>query len=352
MLGSLGITAMALGQMSDLRYSRIAPPELSDMSQIGITVEIATGRQPPDSTLVWNTVKSRMENLGYTVVFPSPQTAEDLMLQVHCRDAPDSLDTRYASVYLPNTIPKTSPSAIPPCRVSYLYKGETQPWINVDRFIYAEGISAMNRIAQTRPDLTPHESIHAFLRQYDFPILLAAEWGHVTRLIQTLNHRETSLSRQRLIIELLGEIQDSSGYPVLIEKLQDASLAGETATALGFFGLRARPSLLAVLQAAHDPALAVAAAKGLGRIAAMTGDSGPTPLFLEMISDPAVDIRVKTELVWALGKAPDSRALPTLSELEQTIWLMYSKDPHLQKLREAVEWSIREVKQGGHTGDY
>ena len=352
LLSSLGMAAIALAQMSDLRYSRIPPPGLSDMSRIGITVEITPAPQLPDSTLVRNIVKSQMETLGYTVVLPSPQTAEDLSLQVHCMDVPDSLDTRYASVYLPDTFPKTSPSAVPPCHVSYLYKGEPRPWIHVDRFIYTEGVSAMNRLAQTRPDLTPHESIHEFLQQYDFPILLAAEWGHVTRLIQALNHRETSLPRQRLIIKLLGEIQDPSSYAILVEKLQDAHLAGEAATALGFFGLRARPSLLAVLQTAHDPILQAAAAKGLGRIAAMTGDSGPTPLFLEMISDPAVDIRVRTELVWALGKAPDFSSLPTLMKLEQTIWMNYSKDPHLQKLREAVEWSIREVKQGGHTGDY
>jgi hypothetical protein len=38
--------------------------------------------------------------------------------------------------------------------------------------------------------------------------------------------------------------------------------------------------------------------------------------------------------------------------LEQTIWTVHSEDPELEKLRLAVDWSIREVKQGGHGDDY
>ena len=71
-----------------------------------------------------------------------------------------------------------------------------------------------------------------------------------------------------------------------------------------------------------------------------------------MIKNPAVDIRVKTELVWALGKSPDFRAFSVLRELEQTIWTIQSNDPELEKLRMAVDWSIREIKQGGHGDNY
>ncbi len=41
-----------------------------------------------------------------------------------------------------------------------------------------------------------------------------------------------------------------------------------------------------------------------------------------------------------------------LAELERTIWMIPSNDPEVQKLRQAVDWSIREVRQGGHTDDY
>jgi len=66
--------------------------------------------------------------------------------------------------------------------------------------------------------------------------------------------------------------------------------------------MRAQPELLQLSQTAFDPLRQITATHGLETIAARPGDSGPTPLFLEMISDPAVDIRVQTELVWALEK--------------------------------------------------
>jgi len=71
-----------------------------------------------------------------------------------------------------------------------------------------------------------------------------------------------------------------------------------------------------------------------------------------MVADSTVDIRVRTQLAWALGKAPDMRAFPTLLQLEEYIWNDHSQDPYLQEFREAVDWSIREVKQGGHGDDF
>ena len=71
-----------------------------------------------------------------------------------------------------------------------------------------------------------------------------------------------------------------------------------------------------------------------------------------MVADSNIDIRVRTQLAWALGKAPDMSSLPTLLQLEQEIWTNHSRDPHLQEFREAVDWSIREVKQGGHGDDF
>ena len=179
-----------------------------------------------------------------------------------------------------------------------------------------------------------------------------AEWGHVDRLLHLLDHSDTTVSRQRLILTLLGEIQAARGYPVLIEKLQDGRVAKEAAKALGFFGLRAQSHLLHIVQDRSNPQLQAAAAKGLGRIAAATGNSGQTPLYLKMVTDSTIDIRVRIELSWALGKAPDMRAFSTLTQLEQHIWTNPPQDPHLQEFREAVDWSIREVKQGGHGDDF
>ena len=46
------------------------------------------------------------------------------------------------------------------------------------------------------------------------------------------------------------------------------------------------------------------------------------------------------------------RAYSTLLQLEQPIEDDYSRNPSLEEFRDAVDWSIREVKQGGHGDDF
>ena len=73
---------------------------------------------------------------------------------------------------------------------------------------------------------------------------------------------------------------------------------------------------------------------------------------MKMVADTTLDLRVRTQLAWALGKAPDMRAFPTLVEIETYIWNDSSPSLDLQEFREAVDWSIREVKQGGHGDNF
>ena len=92
------------------------------------------------------------------------------------------------------------------------------------------------------------------------------------------------------------------GYPILVEKLNDGLVAREAAEALGYFGLRAQVHLLRILQDFSDPRLQAAAATGLGRIAAATGNSQQTPLFMKKVANPSIDIRVRTQLLWPWGR--------------------------------------------------
>ena len=85
---------------------------------------------------------------------------------------------------------------------------------------------------------------------------------------------------------------------------------------------------------------------------AATRDTSLIPLYLELLTKQGLDIQVKTKIVWAIGKSPDFRTHSGLESLEREIWSIRSDEPELKKLREAVDWSIREVRQGGHTGDY
>ncbi len=346
----LAIAESAGAQLSDLRQPRGPLPGLSDISRVGISVELGAALHLMTPAFIIDTLQPRLETLGYHVEFAPRHSADGLWLQVDCQAIPEKIRSR-----LPDTFTRPSskaPRLGPPCQIAYTYQQEVIPWKNVDRLIYSESVSTMQKIAQRARPLQPQECVEQFFSLYDFPVLLAAEWGHVDRLLHVLNRPDTPVPRQRLVLTLLGETQVARGYPVLVEKLQDVHVAGEAAEALGFFGLRAQPHLLPVVQDRSDPLLQVAAAKGLGRIAAATGNSQQTPLYLKMVADSTIDIRVRTQLAWALGKAPDMRAYPTLLHLEKDIWANYSQDPQLQEFREAVDWSIREVKQGGHGDDF
>jgi len=340
----------AVAQLSDLRQPREPLPGIVDISQVGISVDMGPAPSLMKSAFIIKSLQSRLETFGYRVALAPAQSPDGLWLQVDCQAIPEKIGSRSQGSFRQSSA--NTRRFGPPCHIAYSYQQEMVPWKNVDRFIYSESLATMKQLAENSRPLKPQECVEEFFRLYDFPVLLAAEWGHVDRLIEVLNRPNTQVSRQRLIVTLLGETQAAKGYTVLVKKLQDVHVAKEAAEALGFFGLRAQTHLLPIVQDGSDPQLQAAAAKGLGRIAAATGNSQHTPLYMKMVADSSLDIRVRTELVWALGKAPDMRALPTLFQLEQYIWTDYSHDPHLQEFREAVDWTIREVKQGGHGDDY
>lgn len=334
----------------DLLHSRAPLPGLSDTSRIGISIDIGSTQQPITPAFIIETLQPRLEKIGYRVLPASTHSPDGLWLQVDCQSIPEkkgvlSSDTSRSSL-------RKASRFRPPCHIAYIYHREVIPWKNVERLIYSESVAAMQQISQIATPLKPQECVEQFFRLYDFPILLAAEWGHVDRLLHVLKHPDTVVSRQRLILTLIGEAHIEKGYPVLVEKLEDGRIAKEAAEAIGFFGLRAQKHLLPLLQDRADPQLQAAAAKGLGRIAASTGNSEQTPLYMKMVADATLDLRVRTQLAWALGKAPDMRAFPTLLEIETYVWNDPSRDPDLQEFRKAVDWSIREVKQGGHGGDF
>ena len=101
--------------------------------------------------------------------------------------------------------------------MTYRYQEEVIPWKKVDRLIYSESAAVMRQQAVGPRTRTTQECVKEFLYSYDFPILLAAEWGHIERLLKILDNPNTSLARQRLILIILGETHMDKGYSVLVE---------------------------------------------------------------------------------------------------------------------------------------
>jgi hypothetical protein len=64
-----------------------------------------------------------------------------------------------------------------------------------------------------------------------------------------------------------------------------------------------------------------------------------------MLDAPGIDIRVQTEIAWALGKLPDKRSVEPLFALDRKLQKIRNDppDPLIKKLKEAVFWAIKQV---------
>ena len=344
------LTCVQQAKSAEIQRPREHLAGIAKVQSILVEAEITTNQGTIDTGPVIKIFTNRMGELGYTVVI-QVTASYDVLVKVHCED-PTQREEKGSLLRLGKTLQDLNSFQGPPCFISYLFHGRPIPWQKVDRIIYSDGVKVAKQIASQYPDSSYMQSITFYLEHYEFPLLLTAEWGQIDRLIRTFNAPETTLDRKVKIISLLGEIQAQEAFPFLVETLKDESLVPAVARALGHFGGQARPYLISLLKTSESPDIQAAAAKGLGQVGAMTGDTSATPLLLEVLTTPGMDMTVQTEIVWSLGKAPDFGAHPILADLERKIWSVRSNDPQLQKLRQAVDWSIREVRQGGHTDEY
>ncbi|MBM4125077.1 MAG: HEAT repeat domain-containing protein, partial [Nitrospira sp.] len=181
--------------------------------------------------------------------------------------------------------------------------------------------------------------------QYDFPILLAAEWGQEDRLLKLLDDSAATSARKVQIVAQLGDIFSAQAAPRLLTALKepDLEVAKAAAVALGNIGQKESiPVLIETMQSGR-PDLRAAAAKGLGLVGALHGDfSIILPLIDALNSD---DVAVKTEAAWALGKLPDRRSYEPLYTLSKSLQKIHATDadPKLKKLKEAVHYSLKQV---------
>ena len=181
------------------------------------------------------------------------------------------------------------------------------------------------------------------LETYEFPLLLAAEWGQPERLLKLLDRSDTPQAERFKIISLLGEMQADEALPKLKEALKDRDLAKQAIGAMGNLGKEGIPLLVEIMNTSPDLEVQAAAAKGLGQLGGLHGDASVVPPLLAKLKDPKTDWSVLTEVAWALGKIPDKRSIQPLYDLDRKLQAM--RDPEnlpLKKLKEAVFWSIKQ----------
>lgn len=325
-------------------------PSLTSAQSILLDVEILGREGRVDPGPVREVSTRRLEGVGFTVTAEAG-ASHDVVVRIRCREpvpppGPDATSGSRDDRILSPTFRG------PPCLVRYLVAQRPMDWQRVDRIVFTMGVQAAERVSSGNRPLEPGEYLARFLEEYEYPLLLAAEWGQSKRLLGLLKTPATDPRRRATIIALLGEIRAEDSIPCLTESLQNDALVRDAALALGNFGVEVRMPLVALLQTSPRSDVQAAAARSLGMIGATSGDWSLAPLFVQVLKEPGLDLSVKVELVWALGKSPDRDSLPVLEELYKEAWRTRSNDPRLQELRKAIDWSHRSVRLGGHTDEY
>ena len=303
------------------------------------TIAITDKGTVPSEKLT-ETVAQRLEQVGYKAV-TDPSQPHDVVLRVKCEQHKtwEGTTASGGDADLPD-----APSRIwkgPACQFTYLLGGTKIKWQREVRTDFADAAEAAQAAHAADAGVYALDKLNERLQQYDFPVTLAAEWGHTDQLLKLLDAPDTENVRKLKVISLLGDMMNDEALPRLKEALQDKNLAQQAAVALGNIGKESIPTLIDMLKNSKDPALQIAAAKGLGQVGALHGDPAIIPPLLDMLFKPDIDMNLRTEVVWAIGKMPDKRAIDPLHRLDRELQAIRTDDPAFKKLKEAAFWSLK-----------
>lgn len=329
------LTVEQKAQLDKIQSVRVDAMALSDKGSL-------------DAAPIAEVAARRIGEMGYTVVRDAGRP-HDAVFKVKCEQRKTWEGTTAAGgdADLPD-----APSRLwkgPACQLTYLLGDMKIKWQKEVRTDFEDSVSAAQAANVGEPGAYAMTKLREKLEQYDFPILLAAEWGHAERLLKLLDSSETSLPRKVKIISLLGEMQADEALPRLKQALQDRDLSREAAVSLGNLGREGIPLLVDILKTSNQPELQAAAAKGLGKLGGLHGDGSVVDPLLSMLEAPGINIRVQTEIVWALGKIIDKRSLPPLKNLYKKVLMIRDPDnKDLQALKEALNWSTKQLDMDEH----
>lgn len=346
LLSTLVFTVVAISSPSLWAYRDYFTPEqkalLEKIQTLRIEAIALTDKGVVDAAPIAELVARRMDELGYKVVGDAG-SPHDVVIKVKCeqRKIWEGTTAAGGDADLPD-----APSRLwkgPACQLTYLLGTMKINWRKEVRTDFEDAGQAALSANAGDPGVYAMGKLRHVLETYEFPLLLAAEWGQPERLLKLLDQSDTPQARRIKIISLLGEMQADEALPKLKEALKDRDLAKQAIGAMGNLGKEGIPLLVDIMNTSPQPGLQAAAAKGLGQLGGMHGDASVVPPLLVKLQDPKTDWSVLTEVAWALGKIPDKRSIQPLYDLDKKLQAL--RDPEnlpLKKLKEAVFWAIKQ----------
>ncbi|MBI3603654.1 MAG: HEAT repeat domain-containing protein [Nitrospirae bacterium] len=317
---------------------------LEKVDRVLVEVLAITDQGQTDAKPLAEAAIRQLKEAGYTVL-TDPAQPHDVEVKIKCeqRKVWEGTSASGGDADLPD-----SPSRVwkgPACQLAYLLGGKKMGWQKEVRTDFPDALKAAAEAHAADAGLYAMTKLRERLERYDFPILLAAEWGQEDRLLTLLDDPAATSTRKVLIVAQLGDIFSTKAVPHLLSALKepDLEIAQAAAVALGNIGQKESIPVLIEAMKSGKPELQAAAAKGLGILGSLHSDfSVITPLIEALKND---DVGVKTEVVLALGKLPDKRSYEPLFALYKSLQKMHStdSDPKQKKLKEAVNYTLKQI---------
>lgn len=323
--------------------------QMERIDRVSIDVLALSDQGPIDARPLAEVVANRMKEFGYTTV-TDPAQPHDVDLKIKCeqRKTWEGTTTMGSDADLLD-----APSRIwkgPACQLGYVLNGKKMAWRKEVRTDFDDPHAAAVLAKAGDPTAYTMTKLKTRLEEYDFPALITAEWGQEERLFRLYDDPKTPVARKVKLISLFGELFSVQAVPRLLAGLNgpDRSIAKASALALGNIGQKDTIPILIKTMKTGAPELRAAAAKALGIVGALHGDFTIVDPLLETLTTD--DVAVKTEVAWALGKLPDQRAYEPLFTLQKSLYRVHENDadPALVKLKEAVNWSIKQIDTWEH----
>ena len=348
------LLTMALTTDSWARRSHVTPEQKAKLAKIQIIyldvlALTENGRVSPMD--IQKVAKQRLEEVGFSVVTSSKE-AHDVDFKIKCEERKRWKGTTRSGG---DAELADAPARLwkgPACLFAYRLQGKDLGWYKETRTDFKDAYTAAQAAKATDSGLYAMSQLKIKLEQFDFPLMLATEWGHTARLASLLESPNTSKARKLRILSTLSTVKSKEAFPHLVELAHDKNTeyAAEAVLALGGIGSASIPILTELLGQPNSP-IQAAAAKSLGTIGARTGDPSITPPLLDylnenlknMDSSEDIDFPVLTEVVWSIGKLRNDKSVAPIEELNEKIWLIRDTSEAMKKLRDAANVATKMV---------
>ena len=150
----------------------------------------------------------------------------------------------------------------PACLFSYYLKGRDLGWYKEIRTEFEDSIQAAKMAQRKDSGAYALSQLEIRVKEYDFPVLITAEWGQVDRLLSLLDSPDIDKLRKVKVLSVLDELNSEKALPRLTKIMEDKELQQEAITALASTGPESIPILIDIFQTSQQDPIRAAAAKG------------------------------------------------------------------------------------------